>query len=474
MPLRLPWRARAKQGNLPDYVTVTRFATCYRHGASILLALVACLVPPPHGGRAALAAPQIGETRSDLQDVQKRIRELQKDIEDTEESRSEAADALASTGKAITASGRKLRQMVADRASVEAELLSLEKRSVELRERIDGRHERLARWLRQHYREGADGRLARLLAESDPSQVARNGEYLRHLGKANLALIEVQRRDLGDQEKLAESIRARRDRLAALAQNEKQQQAELTRARAEHASKLATLDSRLRAQRTEVSTLKQDERRMERLIEGLERMAREQLARRRAELERKRREARIAEAEAAARAAQSGVKQREERSVTGRSRPVTAEPVVGRTDQVSGPAPAGIPFDRLKGRLKAPLSGELIGRFGEQRANGGTTWKGVFIRAGAGSQVRAVAAGEVVFADWLRGFGNLIIIDHGDGYLSIYGNNEQLLRSTGQGVTGGDAIASVGTGGSSDESGLYFEIRHRGQPVDPLKWVRLR
>ena len=441
-----------------------------RHRLPLLaLFVVQSWLPVPWEVPSAMAASQIGETRSDLKEVQQRIRELEKDIADTEESRSDAADALASTGKAIAASGRRLRRTIAERVAAEKELQEYERRGADLRARIGARHERLGRWLREHYVSGADRRVVHFLAGRDPSQMARDAEYLRHVGRANLALIEAQRTDLAEQLTLAKAIRERTDRLAALVLRQQEQQEELARVRAEHASKLAALNSQLRAQRTQVSTLQQDERRMERLIAGLERVAREQQARRHAELERRRREARAAEAEAAARERADGSK-----TPAVRERAKVDEPVIGRADEVAGPVPAGIAFDHLKGRLKAPLSGELIGRFGTQRANGGTSWKGIFIRAGAGAQVKAVAAGEVVFADWLRGFGNLIILDHGDGYLSIYGNNEQLMRSTGQRVAGGDAIASVGTGGSSDESGLYFEIRHRGQPVDPLKWVRLR
>ena len=115
-----------------------------------------------------------------------------------------------------------------------------------------------------------------------------------------------------------------------------------------------------------------------------------------------------------------------------------------------------------------------MNRFGSPRADGGSSWRGVFIRAGAGGEVKAVAAGRIAFADWLRGFGNLVIVDHGDDYLSIYGYNESLLRGVGQTVRAGDAIASVGNSGGSEESGLYFELRHRGQPIDPLRWVSLR
>ena len=120
-----------------------------------------------------------------------------------------------------------------------------------------------------------------------------------------------------------------------------------------------------------------------------------------------------------------------------------------------------------------PARGVVSNRFGSPRQEG-STWKGLFIRAGAGSEVKAIAGGRVVFADWMRGFGNLLIVDHGSSYLSIYGNNDALLKQLGDTVKGGDTVASVGNSGGNPESGLYFELRHRGQPLDPLKWVNLK
>jgi len=135
------------------------------------------------------------------------------------------------------------------------------------------------------------------------------------------------------------------------------------------------------------------------------------------------------------------------------------------------------PFSRLKGRLRLPVRGELVSRFGAPRGvgdSGATSSKGVFIRATEGETVRAVAPGRVVYADWMRGFGNLLIVDHGENFLTIYGNNESLLKQTGDVVTLGDALATVGTSGGNEETGLYFELRHEGKPFDPLGWVKLK
>jgi septal ring factor EnvC (AmiA/AmiB activator) len=112
-----------------------------------------------------------------------------------------------------------------------------------------------------------------------------------------------------------------------------------------------------------------------------------------------------------------------------------------------------------------------MNRYGSPREEGGTTWRGLFIRSGTGEVVRAVADGRVVYADWLRGFGNLLILDHGAGYMSLYGYNEGLLKQVGEAVRGGDPVAQVGASGGAEESGLYFELRQDGRPFDPLRWV---
>ena len=130
-------------------------------------------------------------------------------------------------------------------------------------------------------------------------------------------------------------------------------------------------------------------------------------------------------------------------------------------------------FAALKGNLRLPVRGVVANRFGTARQEG-STWKGLFIRAQAGSDIKAVAGGRVVFAEWMRGFGNLLIVDHGGSYLSIYGYNDALLKQVGDGVRGGDSIATTGNSGGNPESGLYFEIRHQGLPIDPLKWVSLK
>ncbi len=128
-------------------------------------------------------------------------------------------------------------------------------------------------------------------------------------------------------------------------------------------------------------------------------------------------------------------------------------------------------FARMKGSLKLPAKGELLSRFGATRSGGGPAWKGLFIQTPNGAEVHAVAPGRVVFAEWLRGFGNLLIIDHGDQYLSVYGNNEALLKQPGDVVQTGDLVATAGNSGGNPETGLYFELRYQGKPFDPIGWT---
>ena len=117
-----------------------------------------------------------------------------------------------------------------------------------------------------------------------------------------------------------------------------------------------------------------------------------------------------------------------------------------------------------------PVKGELLANFGTRRAEG-PSWKGLFIKASEGADVKAAAAGEVIFADWMRGFGNLIILDHGGQYMTIYGNNQAVLKRPGDKVKAGDLIATAGNSGGNEHSGLYFEMRYQGRAIDPLAWM---
>ncbi|NMG29772.1 peptidoglycan DD-metalloendopeptidase family protein [Aromatoleum evansii] len=444
----------------------------------------------------ATDAPEVAQKRSDLEEVRQRIRELQKEIADTEESRSSASEELAEAERAVSRVQRELQQLASNRAAAERNLAVLEAERLAVEERIVSRQSELADWLRRHYVHGAAGGVAPFLSTRDPNQLARDAYYLEHLGKARLELIETLRNDLREKSRLGEAIVARRDRLVALEADQQARRKELEAVQARRKEAVTGLAEQLRTQRKEERTLRQDQERLGRLVAVLARRAaereaaraaaaakaaREQAARELAARERAAREQAArndsardgaAQPDGPALAASGAAPDASPEHRQSRPAPARSEPVVGEIRQSAGPTPTGVSFAQLRGKMRFPVRGELVGRFGAPRAEGGTTWRGVFIRAAGGSQVRAVAAGEVVFSDWLRGYGNLIIVDHGGDYLTIYGNNDALLKELGDNIAGGDAIASVGASGGGSESGLYFEIRHRGQPLDPLKWVQ--
>lgn len=459
-----------------------------------LVLIVAAATLGLSGTAAAQAGADISDKRSDLDDLKRRIRDLQKEMQQTEASRSGLADQVIESERAVSRVQRRLRELEAERLEAERQVAALEAEQQAVGSRINARQAELGDWLRRHYMYGAADGVAPLLAERDPNQIARDAHYLEHLGKARLQLIDGLRADLRETSARAAEITTRRDRLAGLEAEQRRQRGELETVHGQRRQALAALSAQLQTQRKEVGELQQDEQRLTRLIDTLVKRAREaaarEAARRLAEqraAEKRAAELRAAEQRAAAQraAAQRAAEQRAAQARAGEidatppkpapePPPRRAEPVVAEVARTPGPTPTGVSFGQLRGQLHFPVRGELIGRFGAQRAEGGTTWKGVFIRAANGSDVRAVAGGEVVFSDWLRGYGNLLIIDHGSDYLSVYGNNDALLKEVGAAVRGGDVIASVGAGGGVADSGLYFEIRHQGRPLDPMQWVRLK
>ena len=129
-------------------------------------------------------------------------------------------------------------------------------------------------------------------------------------------------------------------------------------------------------------------------------------------------------------------------------------------------------FGKARGKMPWPIKGKPSNRFGKSRNEGKMRWQGVTIPAKEGTTVRAIHHGRVVYSDWLRGSGLLLIIDHGDGYMSLYAHNQSLLRDVGEWVSAGTPISTVGDSGGLERSALYFEIRHQGKPTDPARWCR--
>lgn len=391
-----------------------------------------------------LAAP--GDPRKqDLSVLKEQIRSLQDEIARGEESHDEVADRLSESDKAVSDARRRLHEIVSQRRLVELELERLAMQGQQLEQSLLVARKSLGDAIFRMYVEGGQAGTRRFLSGDDPNRLARDAYYLEVIARSRLKLIERARLALNELSGVMTQTKARRAELLMLEKEHVKGQEALFAERKRQSQALSQVSVQLKSQRRQLQTLLKDEVRIEKLLKGLERISR---------------------------GPRSGSKNQNSGVVAGGQNTEGLSPdrhSVPDGRDVSGATDSG--FGAQKGRLKWPVKGELGGRFGATRAEGGATWKGVFIRAAEGQEVRAVAGGKVAFADWLRGFGNLMIVDHGDGYMSVYGNNEALYKSPGDDVSAGEAIASVGASGGVDESGLYFEIRYRGQAQDPARWI---
>ncbi len=224
--------------------------------------------------------------------------------------------------------------------------------------------------------------------------------------------------------------------------------------RKERQQTLAKLNSDFSSREQKLQARRQEQAQFERVLKTIE----ETLARQAREAEEARQRALLAERQR---------QQQQQQSQTGAST-APSGPLVS-----SAGGNFGGPFSQAKGKLPWPVDGRLVARYGTPRGGDARTkWDGVLIGASAGSQVRAVHGGRVVFADWLRGSGLLVILDHGNGYLSLYGHNQSLLKDAGDMVAAGDPIATVGNSGGQETPALYFAIRQQGRPSDPAQWCR--
>jgi murein hydrolase activator len=449
--------------------------------------------------------------------LQQKLTALKKEISRTESAKDDAADTLSESEEAISTANRKLRDLAGEQTETAVKLRDLANSEQQLSQTAAHKKKQLAALLRAHYVAGNEDRIKLLLSGDNPNRINRDLKMMAYVSQAQARLLVSLRANLQAVESTKQQTQNGKDELEEMAQEEREQKTVLEQEKGHRAAALAALKLRLVDQRKQAGKIERDEQRMAGLVDKLSQLIREQAAA--AAVEKRRLEqvalakakanaqARAAQQQAqllaqaraqaraqaerarlareAARAARPGVRLPpepvrpvpEEEPVLVQRKPdpkpepePEPEPAKAADVGLAPAAPDGA-FASLRGQLRAPVSGKVGARFGSKRGDG-PSWKGVFIRAAEGLDIKSVAAGRVVFAQWLRGFGNLIIVDHGGQYLSIYGNNQTLLKRAGDAVRGGDAIASVGNTGGNEESGLYFELRHQGRAFDPASWVK--
>ena len=357
-----------------------------------------------------LAGNAFAADQKDLDKLRQRIAVLQQEFDKAAESKAEAADALRDSERAISDSNRALSRLGQQQQAVRQTLQRLQRRAVQAQANYRQQQARLGSLLYRQYVSSTDeDYLKLLLGSDDPNQLARNLHYLSYIARERGNALRAQQDALTELTQATRETEAQQAKLGELRAAERVELAQLRREQGKQQQTLRRISQQLKQQRREIGRLQRNESRLSRLLEEL-----------------------------------SGVM----------------------------PDISGEKLSQYKGKLPLPVEGKVSNQFGARRPDSTLSWTGWFIRARDKQPVQAIAAGRVVYADWLRGFGNLLIVDHGQGYMSLYGNNQTLYKQVGDALRTGDLIAAVGSSGGNEDSGLYFELRYKGQPINPNRWIK--
>ena len=358
------------------------------------------------------------------------------------------ADALKESEKAISETNRKLFDLQQAQKKHSESLQALQTQKTGLENTIDGQKNQLSKQIYHQYLHGQHNYLQLILEEQDPSAISRQLQYFSYISRARQAIINDMQSNLGRVTKLNEETENALKEVVSLKGKQEAERKNLESQKQAHSKVVEKLSSQISAQRNEIEKLKRDEKSLFQLVERLARAPQPQKPTQ----------------------AHSSSKEPSNKPEA----EATPQRPLATNESLPSNAFDGGSFESLRGKLNLPVRGEITNKFGNSRQDTGLTWKGLFIKSNEGNEVKSVAGGRVVFADWMRGFGNLMIVDHGGGYMSLYGNNQALLRKMGDTVKGGDTIASVGNSGGNDTPGLYYELRNHSKPFDPMSWSVIR
>lgn len=378
-----------------------------------LALLAACVPAQAQPEDAAQRAAQERQAKQQLDELRARIKALADARQATTGEHAQATAAVREQELAIAAAAKGVRQLDEKLVGQQAGIDRLEAERATLARTLGTQREALAALLRSAYALGRSEELKLLLQQEDVGAIARVLAYHRYFQRARIERIDGLLVDLEALAKVQASIEVERSALAATRAEHEAEIARLESQRAERVTLMASLEKTLADQQSRLAALGKDEKGLVDLLEKL--------------------------------------------------RDVFAD--IPR--QLSGAEP----FASLRGRLPWPLQGKLRTAFGGSD-EAGRKLSGLLIGGASGSPVQAIARGRVAYADWLKGYGMLLILDHGDGYMSLYGYNESLHKDVGDWVDAGETVAQCGASGGQSSPALYFELRHQGKPVDPKPWLR--
>lgn len=381
-----------------------------------------------------------GDSAQRLDNVRDEIEDLSADLSQKKASREDMYAELKAQSRKVSELNRELRsleQQIADKNQTLKQLREVAGiKESEQNQQLEALYDQM----RAAYINAEPSYLEMLLNQQDIATISRGSTYFRYFHEARKAQLESINQILSQLNEEQKTILLAQQSLEVAKQTQLDKQQALKQETEKRKATLAALDKTISGQDAKLDALKEEESNLQTLLDRLAREREQQLAREKAAREKQ--------------------KQQQQKPA-----PETKSAAI-----VPPPKP-NTPFSRLTGRLNWPVSGKLLARYGSPRNLGKLTWQGIVIDSPTGNDVRATAAGRVVFADWLRGFGLLIIVDHGEQYMTLYGNNESLLKQAGDTVQAGEVIAQSGEQGVRGLTGLYFEIRHRGRPTNPLKWL---
>ncbi len=382
-----------------------------RQSGIIVLAMLGIAVP------AAAQAPDAELTRvkeHELSVVRQRISELKARMDASARQRDRLAAELEAADLEIARQREKLADIEERKRDANRRKAALDDQLAASRKALDEETGALAAQVRAAYLSGGQERLRLLLNQRDPAALGRLMVYYRYLNARRAATVAGVRARVTALNRVVEAIAVEQQRLADLADERYAELTTLGAAQDSRSKLMAELRREMEQQGKEVERLAQQEQDLTRLIAELTSILSDY--------------------------------------------PISSEE----------------PFSELKGRLTWPIAGTLLHDFGQPRAGGDLKWNGVVLAAPRGREVRAVYHGRVAFADWLAGMGLLVIVDHGEGFMTLYGYNETVLKDAGDWVAPGDVIATVGESGGQNQAGLYFELRRGTRPIDPADWVKRR
>jgi septal ring factor EnvC (AmiA/AmiB activator) len=347
-----------------------------------------------------------------LDKLQKSIAKIQQHLKGSKKQRSHVLTELKNLELEISRNALTLKQLEKEIQATRNKQNQLNAGLSQLNQKLASQQAIMAEQMRSAYRMGHQQNLKMLLNQQDPAQAGRTQQYFNYLNRARQQQIEVFLGTIEQKKQTEVALRQTLDKQKKLLASQKKKKRKRQKQRLKRNRLLAELSEKIKNQESTLSNLESSRGRIENLLKSLGELL---------------------------------------------------------ADIPSSPSESQ-PFKSLKGQLPWPAKGRFISRYGTLKNHGDLRWNGVLIRADFGTPIRVISHGRVAFSDWLQGFGFITIVDHGDGYMSLYGNSESLFKQTGDWVQAGEVIATAGDSGGQPQSGVYFEIRSRGKPVNPAKW----